>query len=332
MYISVMEFYATMIPVAVAASIAIFIETRKKSLFGVMVLSLLAVLILARFLTIALEFNGDVPDKTAVLVESFCAMYIIPLMYIYLCDQCGTHWKNRETIFMSTIPIAGLYAPELSPAIVVINCLTVALCMNRLRLRMKEYHLKFSKEMFIFFTWMFTVLGFSIFAFATNMHESQDVVTKWVFFFTNSLLITVGFLYIPRSFNVRPVIDEDSGKRVSVDSFVDSHTHLAQNLDALMIDEEIFLKPGITIDDIAVMLGSNRVYVSRLMSSKYGTTFTDYINQSRIEFAKNLMASTEKSIEDIAIESGFQSSSSFCRVFKKVTDETPSAWRSRNSR
>ena len=53
----------------------------------------------------------------------------------------------------------------------------------------------------------------------------------------------------------------------------------------------------------------------------------EYIAKRRIQEAKALLTGTEKSIEQVAEETGFCSESYFCKLFKRYEGMTPSAFR-----
>jgi len=58
-----------------------------------------------------------------------------------------------------------------------------------------------------------------------------------------------------------------------------------------------------------------------------GVTPTAYLLESRILYAKKLLLSTNKTIQDIALDSGFSQSSYFIHCFKKVVAMTPEQFR-----
>jgi AraC-like DNA-binding protein len=58
-----------------------------------------------------------------------------------------------------------------------------------------------------------------------------------------------------------------------------------------------------------------------------GKTFSDYVNEIRIGNACNLMVHTDKTIAQIAIESGFENQTYFNRVFLKKKNCTPKQFR-----
>jgi len=95
----------------------------------------------------------------------------------------------------------------------------------------------------------------------------------------------------------------------------------------LIVTEQLFLKQGIRISDIASMLQTNRTYVSRLVNNTYNMSFSDYINTLRIDYAEQyLMHHKDAKQSDIAAACGFPNASAFNNVFKKITGVTPKIW------
>jgi AraC-like DNA-binding protein len=58
-------------------------------------------------------------------------------------------------------------------------------------------------------------------------------------------------------------------------------------------------------------------------------TFTDFINQYRVNEAKNLLLQ-DKSVTETCYATGFEQLSYFNKIFKKITGENPSAFKKRN--
>lgn len=103
---------------------------------------------------------------------------------------------------------------------------------------------------------------------------------------------------------------------------------IMESFQELMVTNQAFQNPNITIDEIAHQLNTNRTYVSKLVNIYYGMPFRDYLGKLRMDFAKQLMLDEpDASIEYIAVKSGFQSSTQFIRKFKEHEDTTPAAWR-----
>ena len=107
-----------------------------------------------------------------------------------------------------------------------------------------------------------------------------------------------------------------------------SRQELQEQISKLIEEKELFKKKDIRLSDIASELATNRTYVSLIINSSLGTSFSDLINSYRIEHAKKLMAEQPKmSHSDIAEQSGFSSRTSFLRTFKAKTGMSPKEWK-----
>ena len=83
----------------------------------------------------------------------------------------------------------------------------------------------------------------------------------------------------------------------------------------------------ISLEDISGYVGMSRTYFCNFFRSHYGEGFSDYINRLRVEKASVLLATTEKSLEQIAQECGFKTVQYFTRAFGKFRQVTPGAFR-----
>lgn len=91
-----------------------------------------------------------------------------------------------------------------------------------------------------------------------------------------------------------------------------------------------FTATGLTIMDLARETATNRTYVSAFVNSHYGTTFREWVNGLRIEYAMRLMEEQPgMPIADVARCTGYISPSHFTRTFKEKTGMTPGLWYSR---
>ena len=95
----------------------------------------------------------------------------------------------------------------------------------------------------------------------------------------------------------------------------------------LMIDEQLFLQAGLTLQDVADKLNSNKTYISKLVNNTYNLGFPELINILRVDYAEQYIMSHRDAIQsEVAAACGFQSASSFNIIFKKVTGVTPKVW------
>src|ERR1051325_3847523 len=75
--------------------------------------------------------------------------------------------------------------------------------------------------------------------------------------------------------------------------------------------------------------GVSEAHFARSFKEAFGAPPHRYLLTRRIERAKALLRDTDRSIIDIALETGWQSLGTFGRVFKDVTGESPSELRVR---
>lgn len=90
---------------------------------------------------------------------------------------------------------------------------------------------------------------------------------------------------------------------------------MAAEVQRLFEEDKIYLNPKLKLSDVALAVGTNRTYLSRYFNRQNGQTFYDYVNTYRIQYAENLLKSTNYPLPEIAIKSGFNSISTFRRVF-----------------
>jgi AraC-like DNA-binding protein len=84
------------------------------------------------------------------------------------------------------------------------------------------------------------------------------------------------------------------------------------------------------LEMIAELYGTSAKYLSRLIKEHLGIGFSEFLAGIRISKAKMLISSqTQKSINEIAIEVGFNNNNTFYRAFKKAEGITPSEYRER---
>jgi AraC-like DNA-binding protein len=99
---------------------------------------------------------------------------------------------------------------------------------------------------------------------------------------------------------------------------------LIDRIQAYVSTSQCFLKNDITINSIAHELGVNRTALSNAINST-GSNFSTYLNQYRVSFAiKKLSSGEANTIEDVAIEAGFNNDRTMRNAFKAITGLSPS--------
>lgn len=79
----------------------------------------------------------------------------------------------------------------------------------------------------------------------------------------------------------------------------------------------------ITLQKMADYLHVSDSYLSKLFKEETGISFTQYLNEIRINRSKDLLQNTKMSIVDVALYVGYEDQSYFTKVFKKLTGVTP---------
>lgn len=98
----------------------------------------------------------------------------------------------------------------------------------------------------------------------------------------------------------------------------------------LMEDEELYKNPLLSRLDLATRLETSEGYLSQIINQEINKSVIQFVNEYRIEAAKNLLQNPvfkKYSIEAIGMEAGFKSKSAFYNVFKTSLDMSPGAYR-----
>ncbi len=94
--------------------------------------------------------------------------------------------------------------------------------------------------------------------------------------------------------------------------------------------EKAFKYPDLNREKVAEETALNYNQISKIINSTYKKNFNDWINDFRVQEAKQLLLSSDMSIKEIYFEVGFNSKSAFYTAFKKKTHQTPSEFRASN--
>ena len=87
------------------------------------------------------------------------------------------------------------------------------------------------------------------------------------------------------------------------------------------------LTADLSLHSISSQLNVNSSYLSNLFHKECNCTLTEYVNRKRITHAVSMLKNTDKLIQDIASDCGFQDTTYFIRLFKKQFGCTPLQYR-----
>ena len=90
---------------------------------------------------------------------------------------------------------------------------------------------------------------------------------------------------------------------------------------------EAHYREDISMQDAAAALRYSDAYFCKLFKQCFKVNFSAYLNEYRVEKARQLIADPRISLKDISTACGYSDSNYFTRVFKRLTGQTPSEYR-----
>ncbi|MGN0257184.1 MAG: helix-turn-helix domain-containing protein [Bacteroides sp.] len=104
---------------------------------------------------------------------------------------------------------------------------------------------------------------------------------------------------------------------------------LIAQLEQLMKEQKAFCENLLTKERVAEMLQTNRTYLSQVINEVYGKSFTQYINDLRIEEALRRLddPDSRRALRLIGLDLGFNSPTTFNTQFQQRTGMTPAQYR-----
>lgn len=125
---------------------------------------------------------------------------------------------------------------------------------------------------------------------------------------------------------------DEPQKKYSMSSLTEEKsTNLFSRLEKLMREESIYRDNFLTKEKVADVLGTNRTYLSQIINQQTSFTFTQYINEYRINEAVKLISDPENQIplKAISSEVGFSSMTTFYKAFQNIVGMTPSQYKNK---
>jgi AraC-like DNA-binding protein len=138
----------------------------------------------------------------------------------------------------------------------------------------------------------------------------------------DSIMLSVNELLNKKVDLVEKVVFENSKSPEVISQIEQVKKHVSKN--------ESYLDPSLTIQELSKQVNIPVRDLSILINHHMNKHFFDFINEFRIEKAKEILKDTSKSkvtILEILYEVGFNSKSSFNTAFKKYTNQTPTEFR-----
>lgn len=99
--------------------------------------------------------------------------------------------------------------------------------------------------------------------------------------------------------------------------------HRAQTVVEIQDYISSHLEKSLSLNDVAAVFNFSPNYLSQLFSRNGASGFVEFVTETRIKSAKELMATTNLRVYEISDRVGFESSSYFSKVFKKLEGVSP---------
>lgn len=155
-------------------------------------------------------------------------------------------------------------------------------------------------------------------AFVLHTEPAQRPALPWTWIVLAAALLAAAILFL--------VLRHRRIRLSSVEP-EDPYAELMDRITRQMEEDRLFLKKGLSKEDLARAVHSNSRYISDCINRKAGCSFTDYVNDYRIRYARQLLyENPDMRLADISEESGFSSEVTFYRNFKARTGRTPGEW------
>ena len=125
-----------------------------------------------------------------------------------------------------------------------------------------------------------------------------------------------------------PQCDSEDSKKGRASSLSTSLQEIMQDKESRWCEQGGYRTAGLTIDQAARAMGTNRSYLSRYLNEVRNMTFYEWVATMRIQEAQSILLNErDATIEQVASRVGFSSLSTFSSTFKKMVGESPVKWR-----
>ncbi|MGB6035849.1 MAG: helix-turn-helix domain-containing protein [Cryomorphaceae bacterium] len=156
---------------------------------------------------------------------------------------------------------------------------------------------------------------------ASNVNTGLVLISAFLFYF-------LAFKLLLNSADIIPKLARKKyeGSTLSYDTAMKCESELVR----LMEEEKLFLDSKLTLGQVSEILDTPRQYISEVLSHHMNTNFQNFVNGYRVnEFLKRLKDDQNDrfTLLSLALESGFNSKSSFNSIFKKFKGLTPTQYK-----
>ena len=237
-----------------------------------------------------------------------------------------------------------VHSPVIEPVIILATLLMAMICLSltvslirRYRTFLVETESAAQDFDLIWLIWIFGLLGLAglvwlSLGLVSLLNPDISYVAAYPFQLVVMIIFAaLGFTAISQINKAFPKMDERESS-ISKTPSEKNWVVEGETLKRAVLSNKWYLEPGLSIRDVAARLSTNETYLSRALNHGIGKNFNRFINELRVDYAKELIRADAGDLLNIAMDSGFNSKATFNRVFRDISGETPSAFRKRAER
>jgi len=146
----------------------------------------------------------------------------------------------------------------------------------------------------------------------------------------NEVIINIDNSEVEENGSSKLKLENETGKYLKSSLNNEYKEEILIKLISLMEEDKKYLETSLKLNNLAEELDISSNNLSQIINEKLNKNFYDFVNSYRIEYAKEILLDKKKkhlTILAISFEVGFNSKSTFNRVFKEVTSMTPTKFR-----
>jgi AraC-like DNA-binding protein len=317
--------------------VALYLVSIKPKVLAHKFLAAMILMISIRTLkSVLFYFNPEI-TKTILQIGLSACFLIGPLFYFFCCSHLNRlnghliSWKIQLLSLIIIVMLVGILFPYVEHEALwgdvfykVVNyvwlfyiVLSIVVIFPNIKVILRK------QKMVQDDLWLLVIFCGNIFIWFAYFTASYTSYIVGALSFSFILLIICVLLYF--RMNDRTENTKYADKKIDdTDAF-----ETLQRLNILMNREELYKNSLISMPKIAKRLGMSTPKFSQLLNDNLNKSFSIFINEYRIEAAKELLSiDNPPNMDEISEQCGFNSSSTFYSAFKKVTSSTPAKYRS----
>lgn len=175
-----------------------------------------------------------------------------------------------------------------------------------------------------------TLIIVNIILLAALFFNTTDTIADDIYLQIRTIIgIALVYLASTSLFRIYPqaLILVDRLEKRSKEQLSDTEKEIADKIESLMKLEKVYHDPKYSRAQLAQELDFSEAVISKVINHHFKMSFPQLLNEHRVEDAKRLLTETGVSVRVVSGEVGFNSVSSFNRVFRDITGVTPTQYR-----